>query len=74
MMVIIVILLLDYCKYHNANHSLDTNATPDPVKEFVIAISFEPFKSCEGKVLLPHCTDEETEIPAGELSYSWRSK
>ena len=70
MMVIIVILLLDDYKYHNAYHSLDTNAMPDTAKESVIAISFDPLESCEGKVLLPHCTDEETEIPADELPCS----
>lgn len=66
-MVIIVISLLDDCKCHNAHHSLDTAAVPDTVKEFAVATSFDPLQSCAGKVRLPHCTDEETEMPAGEL-------
>ena len=60
-MVITVTLLLDDYKYHNAYHSLGTKAMPDTVKEFIIALSPDPFQSCEGNVLLPHCMDEEVE-------------
>lgn len=70
MMVIIVILLLDDYTYHNAYHSLGTNAMCARHYEFVTALSSDPFQSCEGKMLLPHYMHEETETPAGELFLS----